>query len=57
MFRVVTTHLAKLEVKSGFLPAAEDELMLAMASEYHNLVAQTDDTLDQGPPRHRFKKN
>ena len=48
MFRVVTTHLAKLEVKSGVL-AAEEEFMLTMASEYHNqLLAQTDDTLGQG---------
>jgi hypothetical protein len=48
MFRVVTTHLAKLEVKSGVL-AAEEEFMLAMVSEYHNqLLAQTDDTLGQG---------
>ncbi len=45
---VVTTHLAKLEVKSGVL-AAEEEFMLAMVSEYHNqLLAQTDDTLGQG---------
>jgi hypothetical protein len=48
MFRVITTHLAKLEVKSGVL-VAEEEFMLAMASEYHNqLLAQTDDTLGQG---------
>ena len=53
MFRVVTTHLAKLEVKSGFVAATEEELMLAMASEYHNSLDQTDDILNQVPPSNR----